>query len=31
VSRHFSREVAAAAIAELLMLADRKVRDRQSA
>ena len=31
VSRHFSREVAAAAIAELLMLADRKARDRRSA
>jgi GT2 family glycosyltransferase/glycosyltransferase involved in cell wall biosynthesis len=31
VSRHFSPEVAAAAIAELLSLADRKARDRQSA
>ena len=31
VSRHFSREVATAAIVELLMLSDRKARDRQSA
>jgi glycosyltransferase involved in cell wall biosynthesis len=31
VSRHFSPEVSAAAIAELLSLADRKARDRQSA
>jgi len=31
VSRHFSREVAAAAIAELLMMADRKTLDRRSA
>jgi glycosyltransferase involved in cell wall biosynthesis len=31
VSRHFSREVAAAAIAALLTLSDRKSRDRQSA
>jgi hypothetical protein len=31
VSRHFSREVAAAASAELLALADAKGRNRQSA
>ena len=31
VSRHFSREIATAAIVELLMLSDRKARDRQSA
>jgi O-antigen biosynthesis protein len=31
VSRHFSREVARSAIVELLMLSDRKARDRQSA